>query len=65
MSCETSMYAGGQSDEQVVLAKRPNKGEQSPAEGVDGSCSAKGNTDEALFEEQVRCRGHWRGGAGI
>ncbi len=27
--------------------KRLNKGEQSPAEGVEGSCSTKGNTEEA------------------
>ena len=25
----------------------PNKGEESPAEGVEGSCSTKGNTEEA------------------
>jgi group II intron reverse transcriptase/maturase len=47
MSHETSMHASGESDEQVVPAKRPNKGEQSPAEGVEGSCSTKGNTEEA------------------
>jgi RNA-directed DNA polymerase len=46
-SHETSMYAGGESDEQGVPAKLPNKGEQSPAEGVEGSCSTKGNTEEA------------------
>ncbi|MDQ1470816.1 MAG: RNA-directed polymerase [Bryobacterales bacterium] len=42
----TSMNGGGKSDERVVPAKRPNKGEQSPAEGVEGSRSTKGNTEE-------------------
>ena len=46
-SCTTSVNAGGESDEQVVPAKRPNKGEKSPAEGVEGSCSTEGNTKEA------------------
>lgn len=45
-SYKTSMHASGESDEQVVPAKRPNNGEQSPAEGVEGSCSTKGNTEE-------------------
>jgi len=43
----TSAHAGGESDEQVVPAKRSNKGEQAPAERVEGSCSTKGNTEEA------------------
>ena len=38
-SYKASMNAGGESDEQVVPAKRLNKGGQSPAEGVEGSCS--------------------------
>jgi RNA-directed DNA polymerase len=46
-SYETSMYAGGESDELVVPTKHPNKEEQSPAEGVEGSSSTKGNTEEA------------------
>ena len=46
-SYTTSMYAGGESDEQVVPAKRSNKKEQSSAESVEGSCSTKGNTEEA------------------
>jgi RNA-directed DNA polymerase len=41
------MNTGGKSDERVVPAKHPNKGEQSPAEGVEGSRSAKGNISEA------------------
>jgi len=41
------MRTGGESDEQVVPAKRSNKGEQAPAERVEGSCSTKGNTEEA------------------
>jgi len=45
-SYKTSRHAGGESDEQVVPAKRPNKGEQFLAEGVEGSCSTKGNTAE-------------------
>jgi RNA-directed DNA polymerase len=45
-SYKTSMHAGGESDEQVVPAKRSNNGEQSVTEGVEGSCSTKGNTEE-------------------
>jgi RNA-directed DNA polymerase len=47
MSYTASAYASGESDEQVVPTKHPNKEEQSSAEGVEGSCSTKGNTDEA------------------
>src|SRR5208283_4696305 len=47
MSYKTSMHASGESDEQVVPAKRLNNGEQFLAEGVEGSCSTKGNTEEA------------------
>jgi group II intron reverse transcriptase/maturase len=46
-SYTASMYGGGESDEQVVPAKRSNKGEETSAEGVEGSCSTKGNTEEA------------------
>ena len=45
-SYKTSTHARGESDEQVVPTKRSNNGEQSPAEGVEGSCSTKGNTEE-------------------
>jgi len=45
-SYTTSMHAGGESDEQVVPAKRSNKEERSSAESVEGSCSTKGNTEE-------------------
>ena len=47
ISHTSSMHAIGESDEQVVPAKRSNKVEQSAAESVEGSCSTKGNTDEA------------------
>jgi RNA-directed DNA polymerase len=46
-SYKTSMHACGESDEQVVPAKGSNNGEQSPTESVEGSCSTKGNTEEA------------------
>ena len=46
MSYEASMHARGESDERVVPAKHLNKGEQSSAEGVEGSCSTKGNIAE-------------------
>jgi len=46
MSYKTGMHVGGESDEQVVPAKRLNKGERSSAEGAEGSCSTKGNTEE-------------------
>ena len=45
-SYTTSMHASGESDERVVPAKRSNNGEQSPAEGVEGSRSSKGNAEE-------------------
>jgi len=40
------MNAGGESDEHAAPAKLSNKEEQSFAEGVEGSCSAKRNTGE-------------------
>src|SRR5687768_15601526 len=46
-SYTASTHASGESDEQVVPAKRPNNEEESSAEGVEGSCSTKGNTEEA------------------
>jgi hypothetical protein len=46
-SYKASMYAGGESDERVVPAKRSNNEEQSWAESVEGSRSTKGNTAEA------------------
>src|SRR6266849_1648833 len=39
-----SMYADEKSDEAIVLAKRPNKGRQLPAEVVEGRASPKGNS---------------------
>jgi len=45
MSYTASMHDGGESDEQVVPTKHPNKEERSLAEGVEGSCSTKGNTE--------------------
>lgn len=46
-SYTTSAHGSGESDEQVVPAKRSNKGESSTAESVEGSCSTEGNTEEA------------------
>jgi hypothetical protein len=40
-SYTTSMHASGESDEPVVPTKRPNKEEQSLAEGVEGSGFAR------------------------
>ena len=45
-SYKTSRNAGGESDERVVPTKPSNKAEQSAAEGVEGSRSTKGNTEE-------------------
>ena len=45
-SNKTNMNASGESDEQVVPTKRSNKGDNNPAESVEGSCSIKGNTME-------------------
>src|SRR3989441_9498664 len=46
MSYKASTHASGESDEQGVATKRSNKEEQSSAEGVEGSCSTQGNTEE-------------------
>ncbi len=45
-SYKTSMYARGESDERVVPGKYPNKGAVRPAEGMEGSRSTQGNTEE-------------------
>lgn len=45
-SYKTSAHAGGESDEQVVPTKHSNNGGESLEEGVEGSCSTKGNTEE-------------------
>ena len=45
-SYTASAHASGESDEPVVPAKRSNNEEQSWAKGVEGSGSAKGNTEE-------------------
>jgi RNA-directed DNA polymerase len=62
-SYTSSMNAGGESDEQVVPAKLPNNGEQPPAEGVEGSCSTKGNTEEA-HTNRTQSREHVSQGLG-
>ena len=45
-SYKTSVQASGESDERVVPGKYPNKGAVRPAEGMKGSRSTKGNTEE-------------------
>jgi RNA-directed DNA polymerase len=45
-SRKASMNASGKSDKAVVPAKRPNKGEEFLAEGVEGRVLTKGNTGE-------------------
>jgi hypothetical protein len=42
-----SMHVDEKSDEALVLAKRPNKGRQLPAEVVEGRASPKGNSRQA------------------
>lgn len=64
-SYKTSMYASGESDEQVVPAKRSNKEEQSSAESVEGSCSTKGNTNEANTLRTLSREGVPQGLAGV
>jgi len=61
-SYKTSMHAGGESDGQVVPAKRSNKEERSSAEGVEGSCSTKGNTEET---RSLRTQGRERASQGL
>jgi group II intron reverse transcriptase/maturase len=62
-SHKTSMHASGESDEQVVPAKRSNNGEQSLAESVEGSCSTKGNTEET-YTNRTQGRDHVSQGLG-
>src|SRR5580692_7254676 len=64
-SYTTSMHASGESDEQVVPAKRSNKEEQSSAESVEGSCSTKGNIDEAHTLRTLGREGVSRGLGGV
>ena len=45
-SYKASAYVSGESDERVVPAKYPNQGAERPAEGMEGSRSTKGNTEE-------------------
>jgi RNA-directed DNA polymerase len=52
---ETSGKAGGESDERVVPVKHSNKGERTPAESVEGSRSAKGNTEQT-YTDRTQCR---------
>jgi hypothetical protein len=61
-SYTASMHASGESDEQVVPAKRSNNEEPSTAESVEGSCSAKGNTEEA---HTLRTQGRERVSQGL
>jgi len=61
-SYTASMHARGEWDEQVVPTKRRNKEEQSLAEGVEGSCSTKGNTEEA---HTLRTQGRERVSQGL
>lgn len=64
-SYTTSMYAGGESDEQVVLTKRSNKEGISSAESVEESCSTKGNTNEANTLRTLSREGVPQGLAGV
>lgn len=63
MSYTASTNASGESDERVVPAKHPNKGVASPAEGVEGSRSTKGNTEEA-HTHRTQSRGRVSQGLG-
>jgi len=62
-SYKTSTHASGESDERVVPAKRSNNEEQSSAEGVEGSRSTKGNTEEA-YTHRTQGREHVSQGLG-
>src|SRR2546429_7998317 len=63
MSYKASTHASGESDEQGVATKRSNKEEQSSAEGVEGSCSTKGNTEE-IHRRRTQGRGRVSQGLG-
>jgi len=47
MGRESNMHAGGESDGCIVLAKCPNNGGQSPAEGTEGRQPTKENIGQA------------------
>jgi RNA-directed DNA polymerase len=47
LSEKSNMYVDGESDGRIVPAKRPNKGEQAPAEGVEGRRPTKENIGQA------------------
>src|SRR5713101_5533929 len=47
LSQKSNMYVDGESDGRIVPAKRPNKGEQAPAEGVEGRRPTKENIGQA------------------
>ena len=65
MSHESGVHACGESDERVVPAKHLNKGEQSSAEGVEGSRSTEGNIDEANTLRTQSREGVSRGLGGV
>src|ERR1019366_7927882 len=48
-----SMYVDEKSDEAIVLAKRPNKGRQLPAEVVEGRASPKGNSRQTAVDRTL------------
>src|SRR2546421_4887795 len=48
LSQQSSMYVDGESDGRIIPAKCPNKGEQAPAEGMEGRRPAKENIGQAL-----------------
>jgi hypothetical protein len=47
VSQQSSMYVDGESDGRIIPAKCPNKGEQAPAESMEGRRSAKENIGQA------------------
>jgi RNA-directed DNA polymerase len=47
LSPKSNMHVGGESDGRILPAKCPNKGEQAPAEGMEGRRPTKENTEQA------------------
>ena len=47
LSPKSNMHVGGESDGRIVPAKCPNKGEQAPAEGMEGRRPTKENIGQA------------------
>jgi RNA-directed DNA polymerase len=65
LSQKSNMYVDGESDGRIVPAKRPNKGEQAPAEGVEGRRPTKENIGQATPPRTQSRTSEWSGLLGV